>query len=159
MALAPILDFSCLVYPWSMGTLWSLPAGSEAPGNSFEKSSPHTKKFNIDFGFWQVPSATPGEMHRDFCTSSFSKVSLCKLQCWETPQVSTGAGSPASKKSLRSALLKRGKEQRSPKGLLGLLVSNKTALQTPSKGCLRFPAFSSTPSQQKPFTNITQAAS
>jgi len=58
-----------------------------------------------------------------------------------------------------SAVLKRGREEESLKALPGLVASTKIALQTPSKGCLKFPPFSPTPSQQKPFANIMQAAS
>lgn len=51
-----------------MGTLWSLPAGSEAPGNSFGKSSPHTKK--VQLRFW-VLTKTLCNLERCTGTSAY----------------------------------------------------------------------------------------
>lgn len=94
--------------------------------------------------FCQRPSATPGKTHRNFSTSSFTEVTLCKQQCWAKipQQLTPGGANPASRNLRSSAVLKRGRGESHPKGLPGLVASNKIALQTLSKGCIIFLAFS-----------------
>lgn len=157
---APILGLSYLLYPWSMGTLMC----------SFSRNR-CTREF-----VWEMPLSYKNSQHRFWLLPKTLRNTwrdaqgLLHIQLRQGQPLQRGAGGKhpglaleeltLQAENLRSnTVLKRVREERSPKGLPGLVASNKTALQTPSKGCLRFPTFSPPPSQQKPFTNIIQAAS
>lgn len=94
-------------------------------------------------GFSQIHSATPGEMHRDFCTPSFGKLSLGKQQCWvKTPWINTEGADPGSRKPENSTGLRWDREQTGPRVSPGQVALEKTtALQTPSKVLFKIPCF------------------